>query len=805
MSKFFILTVLLVFSYCMNAEAQEKLDKLSWSKVVYDQADNWYGSKEAIRVAENVLLYQRDVGGWPKNTSMHLALSEKKINELRTLKALGTGTTIDNGATVMELDFLSKVYHKTKDERFKTAFIKGIDYLLDAQYEKGGWPQYYPLRKGYYTHITYNDNAMVNVMNVIKSIAERGDRFSMELDDATISKAKTAYEKGIEIILKTQYKQNGVLTVWCAQHDEKTLLPALARSYELPSLSGSESVDIVLLLMEIENPSQEIITSVQSAVAWFDQVKIEGIRIERVKNSEGQKDRMVIQDKDAPALWARFYDLVDNRPFFCDRDGIKKYSLAEIGHERRNGYGWYDNDPKDVLKAYKSWQPKWAHESNVLDKSNQKKSYSVIPAFPSAEGAGKFALGGRGGDVYHVTSLEDTGQGTLRQGIETINGSRTIVFDVAGMIRLKSKLEIRNVSYLTIAGQSAPGKGITIADYPVKIHNSKHIIVRYLRIRLGDENKPLDSGFDCIEVNYDEDIILDHLSLSWGIDGNGDFRGLKNATIQWCIFSEALNNSIHEKGAHGMCSSFRDPRGQATLHHNIYASSRNRHPSINGGPAVTEFCNNIDYNWHNSNNIAGEQINVMGNYYKAGPSMAEGILPIQFKAGKDTPVSKGFLFGNYFEGLPKKYNEDNYTAMNYEACFGPNSNYKATSRKEFEVSKRFDAGKYQLTTIQSAEEAYQTCLKFSGCSLVRDLVDERFIKTVMNNTGKIIDSQSEVGGWDHYDHISRPDAWDTDGDGMPDEWEKLKGLEPSNGNDNIKNTLHMDYTNIEVYLNELVN
>jgi pectate lyase len=208
-------------------------------------------------------------------------------------------------------------------------------------------------------------------------------------------------------------------------------------------------------------------------------------------------------------------------------------------------------------------------------------------AFPGAEGAGKLTKGGRGGDVYHVTTLDDAGDGSFRKGINSINGPRTIVFDVAGTIRLESNLEIRNVSYLTIAGQTAPGKGITIADYPIKIHDSKHIIVRYLRVRLGDENKPPNSGFDCIEVNYDEHIILDHLSLSWGIDGNGDFRGLKNVTLQWLIFSEALHNSIHEKGPHGMCSSFRQPKGQATIHHNIYASSRSRHPSIGGGPAVT--------------------------------------------------------------------------------------------------------------------------------------------------------------------------------------------------------------------------
>lgn len=428
-----------------------------------------------------------------------------------------------------------------------------------------------------------------------------------------------------------------------------------------------------------------------------------------------------------------------------------------------------------------------------------------IPAFPGAEGAGKFTKGGRGGDVYHVTSLEDAGKGSLRQGIETISGPRTVVFDVAGTIRLKSNLEIRNVSNLTIAGQTAPGKGITIADRTLKIHDSKDVIVRYLRIRLGDENKPQGSGLDCIEINYDENIILDHLSMSWGIDGNGDFRGLKNATIQWCIFSEALHNSLHEKGPHGLCSSFRQPKGPASIHHNIYASSRGRHPSIGGGADVTEFCNNVDYNWRSSNNIDGEQINVMGNYYKAGSAMEEDMPPIQFKSDKGSPVSHGYLAGNYFDGLPQQYNEDNYTAMNFEAWGGPETKYQATTREVFEVTTRFDAGKYKLANIQSAKEAYEACLKYSGSSLNRDLVDERFIQTIIDNSGKVIDSQSEVGGWDFYETIHRPEDWDTDSDGMPNDWEKKNGLDPENPDDRNGDKNKNGYTNLEEYINSLVN
>lgn len=366
-------TILSLFAFLLillcevTASAQIKPGNIE-QKAVASKYNEQNASAEDVRVAENILLYQRNVGGWPKNKDMHQTLTISQKEELLKLKSIGIGATIDNGATVKELDFLSKIYVKIQDVRYKTAFQKGINYLIEAQYANGGWPQFYPLEKGDYSlHITYNDNAMVNVMNVMKAIAEKSDRFSIELDDATILKAKTAFEKGVEIILKTQYKQHGVLTVWCAQHDETTLLPAKARSYELPSLSGGESPGIVLLLMGIDHPSSEIINAVQSAVAWFNKAKINGIRMEEFTNKEGIKDRKIVAYKDAPPLWARFYELEDNRPFFCDRDGIKKYSVAEIGPERRNGYNWYTNGPQKVLDAYKKWQPKWSPGNNVLN------------------------------------------------------------------------------------------------------------------------------------------------------------------------------------------------------------------------------------------------------------------------------------------------------------------------------------------------------------------------------------------------------------------------------------------------------
>lgn len=255
-----------------------------------------------------------------------------------------------------------------------------------------------------------------------------------------------------------------------------------------------------------------------------------------------------------------------------------------------------------------------------------------------------------------------------------------------------------------------------------------------------------------------------------------------------------------------MCSSYRDSLGVATLHHNIYASSRQRHPSINGGPEVLEFYNNVDYNWTNGHNISGDRFNLVNNYYKPGPSMRDGSLPLQFKSKQMPPSSRGYFSGNYFEGLPKKYNDDNYTAIDYNASglgFKFGHDYQDTTREKFEAAKRFDAGKYQLTRIESAKDAYESCLKQSGCALVRDTVDQRLIKTIIENTGKIIDSQNEVGGWDMYPTIFRPAGFDTDHDGMPDAWERNAGLDSNDAADGNEDRNSDGFTNLEEYINGL--
>ncbi len=331
----------------------------SWKKLVLNKELSWYLTEDAKLAAENVMLYQRNIGGWPKNTQMQKPLPEEKKAELLEMKAISKGCTTDNSATFLEMIFLSKMYSQVKDERYKQAFLKGLDYLLVSQYDNGGWPQFYPLKKGYYSHITYNDDSMEHIMEILDDLIKKGGRFSIEPDKATIERCKIAFDKGIDIILKTQYKQNGVLTAWCAQHDTLTLAPTQARAYELPSLSGQESAGLVLVLMMVENPSKEVKNAINSAVAWFEKTKITGYKQVRFKDEKGNKDRRLEADPNAKPLWGRFMELEDNTPFFCGRDGIKKAKLEDIEQERRGGYGWYSRSPREVLEKYPNWKEKW--------------------------------------------------------------------------------------------------------------------------------------------------------------------------------------------------------------------------------------------------------------------------------------------------------------------------------------------------------------------------------------------------------------------------------------------------------------
>ena len=352
--------LILIFFFafgCLTLPAQKPLAEQNWMSVATGMPDDWYGSDESVRVAENVLLYQRNLGGWPKNTPFHLPLSE--MQKAKILKEKSNEDAIfDNGATTTEMRFLAKMFAKTGNETYKTAVENGLRFILKAQYENGGWPMFYPLKKGYYTHITFNDDAHARLLKLLKEINERKPLFAFVTDEKLVADSKKAWKNGLDIILKTQIIVNGKPTVWCAQHDENTFLPAKARAYELPSFSGAESVGLLEILMEIENPSPEIIRAVQGGIEWLDAHRLKNTRWDNFINAEGKKDRRIVTDPTAGDMWGRFYDLETELPYVSDRDGIKKSTLEEIGYERRNGYSWYTDSPLKVLKKYPEWKEK---------------------------------------------------------------------------------------------------------------------------------------------------------------------------------------------------------------------------------------------------------------------------------------------------------------------------------------------------------------------------------------------------------------------------------------------------------------
>jgi PelA/Pel-15E family pectate lyase len=283
-------------------------------------------------------------------------LSADELAVLKSGYAAGIDATIDNEATTKEIKYLVKAFKKSGEKKYLQAAEKGITYLLKAQYANGGWPQYYPDFSSYRSEITFNDNAMINVLNVLDNVVRKANGIEV-INPACIGKCREAIKKGIDCILKTQVVQNGKLTVWCAQYDAKTLHPAKARKYELPSLSGSESVGILRFLMSVDKPSAEIINAVKSGVEWLDKVKIVGYKFAQV-NTPGTpkgKDKVLLPDAGS-TIWARFYDLQTNEPFFCGRDGIVKKTVAEVEYERRNGYAWYGVWPAKLISdEYVRW------------------------------------------------------------------------------------------------------------------------------------------------------------------------------------------------------------------------------------------------------------------------------------------------------------------------------------------------------------------------------------------------------------------------------------------------------------------
>ncbi len=338
----------------------------SWS--TYDKKDaSWWNGSEAITLADDIVKYQLSDGGWRKDMKTESSGSWNK-------------STIDNNATWGQIRYLARIYNATGIEKYKTSCVKGIDLLINGQYDNGGWPQVFNDAGTYHAHITFNDTAMVAVLRIMQEIANGSGDFSF-IDSIHRQKAENSVNKGIECFLDCQITVNGKLTAWCQQHDEKTLAPAGARAYELPSICTSESVGIVDFLRTIPNPDARVIKSINAAVRWFDSVKIEGIKFV----AQGD-DKVVIQDSSASPLWARFYDLENSKPMFSDRDGKAYDDVSKISKERRTGYAWYGNWPANNVKLgtlpESTVTPPETSEGNHLyvGYSTQSANYNTIQA-----------------------------------------------------------------------------------------------------------------------------------------------------------------------------------------------------------------------------------------------------------------------------------------------------------------------------------------------------------------------------------------------------------------------------------------
>lgn len=434
-------------------------------------------------------------------------------------------------------------------------------------------------------------------------------------------------------------------------------------------------------------------------------------------------------------------------------------------------------------------------------------------AFPTAEGYGKYTVGGRGGRVIEVTNLNDSGEGSLRAAIDA-SGPRTVVFRVSGTIDLKSSLKIKN-PYITIAGQTAPGDGICIKRYPLSI-NTDEVIIRYIRVRLGDETG---DEADAISCRGPKNVILDHISVSWSIDEAMSVYHCENITIQWCMITESLYMSNHSKGAHGFGGIWGS--NYATYHHNLIAHHSSRNPRFASGGGYNDYRNNVVYNWGYNSTYGGEkqqegsdkfvffQVNMVGNYYKPGPATGSGVRDRIANPSyrSDDDYGLWYIDGNYMD------DSEMVTNSNWAGVDGVPMDMMLKMRQN-------EPWPAMPINEQTPQDAYELVLAKAGCSLpYRDDVDWRISEEVRTGTAwyegeyykqlkdvpdeslicGMIDSQEDVGGWPEL--RSEPAPLDTDGDGMPDEWEVKYGLDPQTPDNNRLNA--DGYTALEVYINSL--
>jgi len=435
-------------------------------------------------------------------------------------------------------------------------------------------------------------------------------------------------------------------------------------------------------------------------------------------------------------------------------------------------------------------------------------SYAQPYAFPGAEGYGAMTTGGRGGAVYEVTNLNDSGTGSLRAAINA-SGARTIVFRISGTIELQSTLSISKGD-ITIAGQTAPGDGITLKNYYFSV-NADNVIVRYIRSRLGDEQGQQEDAMGGVRQ---KDIIIDHCTMSWSVDECASFYDNENFTLQWCLLSESLDNSIHVKGDHGYGGIW-GGKG-ATFHHNLLAHHTSRTPRFCGSRYSNlqnlekiDHRNNVIYNWGDNScyGAEGGSYNIVNNYYKYGPATSPRnriIKPNSDAGGNAQPAG---VWGSF-------YITDNYV-FGYSSTTGDNwttgvHGLSAAKKEEVKLTAPHDAPEI---TEHQAIVAFEHVLSNAGAVLPkRDVLDARIVYETMTGTATyggdfgvakgIIDTQVTVGGWPVLESTTAP--VDTDQDGMPDEWEDAMGLDKNDPADRNDDKSGNGYTNLEDYLNELV-
>jgi PelA/Pel-15E family pectate lyase len=322
-----------------------------------------YPPDSVERIADNILLFQKSNGGWPKNYDMRAVLTDtQKALVRRDSESLNT--TFDNGATHSQIAYLAGAFRLTGNARYAESCLRGVRFILAAQHPDGGWPQSFPDTSGYRKHITFNDGAMAGVLKVLRDIAYEAPNYAL-VDSALRHDCARALSRGIECVLRCQVLEEGTLTGWGQQHDQETFAPRGARSFEPAALASMESAEILLFLMTVKHPSPSLSRALTAGMAWLERSALRGIRVETIPAPQVTyqfhrtgSDKVVVEDPGAPRIWSRYYELGTGLPLFCNRDGHPVYTLAEVERERRTGYAWYTYEPERAFTAFTSYQQK---------------------------------------------------------------------------------------------------------------------------------------------------------------------------------------------------------------------------------------------------------------------------------------------------------------------------------------------------------------------------------------------------------------------------------------------------------------